>query len=199
MLKFIRDSNWSSKGHASLLFIILFLSFLSVNLESYSQTLEYSPIITEINLMIDDLPASMEMKELIPVKEGESFSLRRVTESIKQIYKSGLFSDIQVLKEGEQRIKLTFLLTKKLYTQKIVFIGSSDIPRNKLKEGLYALREGSSYSEDNLSKAIEELKQVLNKEGFFQAEIKAITERDPATSQVDVSFVIRSTKRFVIG
>lgn len=199
MLKFIRDSNWSSKGHASLLFIILFLSFLSVNLESYSQTLEYSPIITEINLMIDDLPASREMKELIPVKEGESFSLRRITESIKQIYKSGLFSDIQVLKEGGQRIKLTFLLTKKLYTQKIVFIGSSDIPRNKLKEDLYALREGSSYSEDNLSKAIEELKQVLNKEGFFQAEIKAITERDPTTSQVDVSFVIRSTKRFVIS
>jgi outer membrane protein assembly complex protein YaeT len=156
-------------------------------------------LVTEIRLRIDDLPASEEMRNLIPMKEGEVYSLKKITESIRQIYQTGLFSDVRVLREGTQDAKLTYLLTRKLVIRRIDFIGGSEIPRKTLVENLDALKEEGSYSEESLARAVEEISDILSREGFFQAEIEPMIEQDPDTPQVDVSFVIRSTRRYTVG
>jgi outer membrane protein assembly complex protein YaeT len=156
------------------------------------------PVIAEVRMTIDDQPASSEMLNLIPIEEGEVFSLKEITKSIKQIYKTGLFSDVRVLQDGTQMIQLTFLLTKKLYTRKITIIGKSEIPQSKLMDNLYAIRENGPFSEDNLDNAVEEIKNALSEQGFFQAEVEAVTEKNLETSQVDVSFIVHSTKRFTV-
>ena len=156
------------------------------------------PFVSEVRVIIDNEPGGEEMKHLIPVKEGDAFSLKKVRDCIRQIYKTGLFSDIQVHKEGDQRVLLNFWMTKKLYVRKINFTGSSGIPRRKMRESMYALREGGSFSEDNLSRAVEDLRNSLRKEGFYQIGIEAIPRRDAESSQVDVVFSIHSAKRFIV-
>lgn len=138
------------------------------------------------------------MKELIPVKEGEPFSLKRITESIKQLYSTGLFSDIQVIREGENEIYLTYIFTKRFFIREIFFLGKKKISRKKLKEELDSVREGSPFSEGKLRKAIKELKNILRSEGYFYPEISTSTEKNFKTSSVDVFFEIRSPKRFLV-
>lgn len=165
----------------------------------FAQMPEAIPIISEINFKIDGMPGSPEMRNLIPMEEGEVYSLRRITESIRQIYQTGLFSDVKVLKGADQDAKLTFLLTRKLLIRKIDFIGGSEIPRKKLVENLYALKQEGSYSEDNLDRAVEEIREILSREGFFQAEIEPVVEQDPEVPEVNISFIIHSFKRYTIG
>jgi len=157
-----------------------------------------SPLIAKVSIRIDGQPAAEEVKDLIPINEGEPFSLKKITNSIKQIYKTGLFSDVQVLKEGEQEIHLIFMLTRKLIARKIIFQGKQNVSHKKLKEGLFSLHEGSFFSEDRLAKAIEEIKETLRDQGFFYPEIKASAEKDPKTSSVNVFFDIQSAKKFII-
>jgi outer membrane protein insertion porin family len=164
-----------------------------------AQMPEAIPLISEISLMIDEMPGSPEMRNLIPMEEGEVYSLKRITESIRQIYQTGLFSDVVVLKEGDQDARLTFLLTRKLLIRKIDFTGSSEIPRRKLAENLYALKQDGSYVEDNLARAVEEIKEILNREGFFQAEVEPVVEQDPEIPEVNISFVIHSIKKYTVG
>jgi len=199
MSKFIEDSSFNSRYlTAALIFVgCLFLIFLPIRL--YPQVQESIPVIEKINLTIDKEPGSAGIRNLIPLEVGEEFSLKRITESIKQLHKTGLFSDIQVMREGEQKINLTFFLTRKLFIRSIDFVGSSEIPRKNLIESLYALREKGSYSEGNLNRAVEEIKEILGKEGFFQAEIEPITRRDPSAPYVDISFVIHSTQRYTVS
>ena len=199
MSRFIRDSDlrWIKRNIPVLVSILIF--FLSPPLRGNNETSALAPLISRIRITVDGEPGEAEMKKLIPMKEGDAFSLKRVTESIKQIYKSGLFSDIQVEKEGEQQVMLDFLLTKKLYVRKVTLSGSDKIPQKKLKEGLYSLREGSTFSEDNLDRAVKELEDVLKREGFYQIEVEAIPTRDALSARVDVVFFVHSAKNFVVN
>lgn len=90
------------------------------------------------------------------------------------------------------------ILTRRLFTRKIIFPGKKVLSDKKLKESLLSLSEGSFFSDEKASKAVEELKEALKKEGYFYPEIKTFTERDPKSSAVDVFFGIQSGKRFAI-
>jgi len=196
MLKFIRDFSFGEKKQALfflLLFLIVFLPKESVSLSQKS-----SPIIAKVSVRIDGQPNGEDMAELIPVKEGEEFSLKKVTNSIKQIYRTGLFSDVQVLKEGEQEIQLTFLLTRRYFIRKIIFRGRQKVTRKDLKESLFSLSAGSFFSDEKVSKAVGELKEALTKAGYFQPEIEAFAERDFKSPTVNVIFEISSAKRYII-
>jgi outer membrane protein insertion porin family len=172
--------------------------FLSASF-SHAQVPDNIPLISEINLRIDEMPGSPEMRNLIPMEVGEVYSLKRITESIKQIYQTGLFSDIKVLKEGDRDAKLTFLLTRKLLVRRIDFIGNNEIPRKKLMDNLYALKPEGSYSESNLDRAVDEIRTTLRHEGFFQAEIEPRVEQNPQLPEVNISFIIHSFKKYTVG
>ena len=198
MLRFIRDFSLKNRKQTLFYFSLLILFFVVLPGESVSQSRKPIQFITEISIKIDGKPNGENMEELIPIKKGELFSLKKITNSIKQVYKTGLFSDIQVLKEGEQEVKLTFLLTRKLFSRRIIITGEQKISRKKLREGLYSLQEGSFFTDEKLNKAVEELKEALIKEGYFFPEIEAYSKKDPGSSSVDVFFNIHPTKKFFI-
>lgn len=176
--------------------LCLLLGFLP--LESVSQSLSSTPRIAAVSVMVDGQSSGEDMKKLIPIKEGEPFSLNRVSSSIKQIYKTGLFSEIQVVKEGDLDVRLTYLLTRKLFARRIVFQAEEKLPRHKLRVSISSLREGTFFTEEKLEKAAEELKEALIQEGYFQPEIETFTKKDPKSSSFDVFFRIISFKKFVI-
>jgi len=199
MSKSTRGSDLSKRFlTATLCLVGVFVLFFPTS-HLHAQMPETILFISEINLKIDEMPGSPEMRNLIPMEEGEVYSLKRITESIRQIYQTGLFSDVTVLKEGDQDAKLTFLLTRKLLIRKIDFIGGSEIPRKRLMENLYVLKQEGAYSEDNLDRAVEEIREILSQEGFFQAEIEPVVEQDPEVPEVNISFIIHSVKRYTIG
>ena len=197
MLKSIRDFNLKFRLFVFVsLFIFLYLSTFAK--KTFPQDLYQPPIIEEVSVMVDNNQADSEIRRLISVKKGDSFSLKKITESIKQAYKTGLFSDIQVLKEGEQNISLTYILKRKLITQAIIFRGNLGVPQKKLKENMYALREGEPFSEDGLKHAVGELKEYLYREGYFNPEIKTLTDRNSQTSQVNVFLEVLSAEKFIV-
>ncbi|UCC40177.1 MAG: outer membrane protein assembly factor BamA [Candidatus Aminicenantes bacterium] len=187
-----------SNKHAIFGIFLLVVSLFLFSMVSFSKSNGSSARVIKISIVVDGQSGGKDMQELIPIKEGELFSLKKISNSIKQIYQTGLFSSIEVLREGNEAIQLTFLLMRKPLTQKIFFQGKAEISRKKMREGLYSLRVGSSFSEARLKKAVEELKETLSREGYFQSEIKASVDKDPKTSSIDVTFEILSAKRFLI-
>jgi outer membrane protein insertion porin family len=197
--KSIRGSELRRRAFASMLFLLGIGVFFLVNPGLFAQVSDTVQLVSEINFTVDEMPGGPEMRGLIPMEEGDVYSLKRISETIKQIYQTGLFSDVKVLKDGDRDAKLTFLLTRKLLIRRIEFIGSSEIPRRQLMDNLYAVKQDGSYAEDNLDRAVEEMKEILRQEGFFQAEIEPSVKQNPDAPQVDISFIIRSVKRYKVG
>jgi len=181
-----------------LIFVIMLLSSLSAR-QALLFSSESIPLVARVTVEIEGETGAGDLEELITVKEGDPFSIKEINSSIKRIYKTGLFSGIRVLKEGTQNIALTFLLTKKVFTRKISISGPDEIPKKGLKEGVFSLREGSPFSEDKLAAAVDELREVLKNEGYFQAEIKTAVQRISGTPETDVFFEIGEFERFRVS
>jgi outer membrane protein assembly complex protein YaeT len=148
---------------------------------------------------VDGLPDTENLERLISIRPGDSYSLFAVSESIKQVYGSRLFSDIQVVRSGDERVELKFLLTRELVVHKIVFRGKKGVSGRKLRDSLYAVQEFAYFSEDKLRRAVDELKRALSDEGFFQPGIQAEPVRAPGTPEVDVVFTITAGSRYAIS
>lgn len=180
---------------------IILLPFIWIFLlsqTSLSQSQQSSPLIREISLQIQGQQDGENMAELIQVNEGEPFSLERISQSIKHLYSTGLFSDIKVLREGEKEIRLTYVLTRRFFTRKINILVEEGISQKKLKKALDSIRENSAFSDGMVAKAEEELREALRKQGYFDPEIKTAVEKDFKTSSVDILFEVRSSKRYRI-
>jgi outer membrane protein insertion porin family len=196
MLRFIRDFSFGERKQALFFLLLFFVVFLPK--ESVCLSQKSLSFIAKVSVLVDGRADGEGMADLILLKEGEEFSLKKVSNSIKQIYRTGLFSDVEVLKEGEQEIQLTFLLTRRYFIRKIVFRGSQEIAPKDLKESLLSLYEGGFYSEEKVGKAVEELKEDLTEKGYFQPEVEAFTERDFKSPAVNVIFEVRSAKRYIV-
>jgi outer membrane protein insertion porin family len=156
------------------------------------------PVVASVEVRVDGRPADPDIGALIPIRPGEAFSLKRISNAVKQVYLSGLFTDVQVLKTGTDRIVLTFLLERKIIVGRISIGGDERIPRKKILDRLEALKPGGEFNEDKSGRAVEEIRAALENEGFFAPDVRLSTERDPSTNTADVRFEVRSARRYTI-
>jgi outer membrane protein assembly complex protein YaeT len=158
-----------------------------------------SAVISRIEVWVDGLPNAENLERLISIRSGDPYSLFAVSESIKQVYRSRLFSDVEVVRSGEERVDLRFLLTRKLVVRKVDFRGRKGVSGRKLRNSLYALQEFAHFSEDKLGRAVDELERALNDEGYFQPHIQPEVVRVPGTPQVDIIFTVSAGARYAIS
>jgi outer membrane protein insertion porin family len=156
-------------------------------------------VISSVSVRVDSGPAGADIENLITIEAGDPFSEKKLDTVLKQIYQTGLFSDIRVLREGETDIRLTFLLTRRLLTRDIKISGDKAVARKALREGLYALRPDAPFSDDRMLRAADELKEILRKQGYPEAAVMARMTRDPAQPAVDVTFEVEEGRRFEIS
>jgi outer membrane protein insertion porin family len=156
------------------------------------------PVVASVEVRVDGRIADPDIAELIPIRAGEAFSLKRITNAIKQVYLTGLFADVQVLKDGTNRIALTFLLARKVVVGRISVTGDERIPQKRILARLESLKPGGEFSEEKSGRAVEEVRAALESEGFFSSDVRLLTERDPLSNTADVRFEVRSARRFMI-
>ncbi len=85
-------------------------------------------LIESVSVSVDDQPGSENVAKLIAVQPGEIFSLTKINYSIKQLYKTGMFSDVRVFKQGTDRIQLIFQLTSRPFSRAVHILGIDSIP-----------------------------------------------------------------------
>ncbi len=156
------------------------------------------PLIAGVEVWVDNLPPKEKMERLISIKPGDAYSLEAITQNIKRIHKAGLFSDVEVLKSGEEQVELKFMLTRKLLVRKIHFEGNKGISRARLDEAVFSVRPDSFFSEEKLGRATEELKKALNQQGYFLPRIDPAVRRNLRAPEVDVTFSIKPGIRFTV-
>ena len=158
-----------------------------------------APVVESVVVRADGQAGEQNMEELISVKRGDLYSLMAVDRSVKQIYGTGLFSDVRVLRTGDARVALTFVLTHRLTVHTVAFRGGDELPQAKMKNGVDAIRPGTFFSEDKIDRAVAELGDVLSREGYFGAQVKASVERNLDASTADVIFEIGPVRRYAIA
>lgn len=155
--------------------------------------------IARVDVFLDGEEAPPEIRSLVSVKAGGALSLQKVDDSLIQLYRTGLFSDVRIeRREGEETV-LIYDLTKKLYVRSLVFPSGQELPQKTLRSGLTTLRPGSEFNENWVSRAAAETEDILRREGFFGARVRASAVADRPAGTVDIRFDIQPGRRYIVS
>jgi outer membrane protein insertion porin family len=155
-------------------------------------------VVTKVAVEADGKPAEKGLLDLIPIKPGDLYSPRLVDQAVKQIFRTGLFADVRVLKNGEDRVELVFSLVRNLFINSVIFRGSG-ASSARLRDSLVSLRPGGILQEDRLAAAVKEVREGLRKEGYFSATVDCDVRRRAGDATVNLLFRASSWKTYRIG
>jgi outer membrane protein insertion porin family len=106
----------------------------------------------------------------LPVKVGDTFDDRRSADAIKALFKTGLFEDVQLEREGDV---LVVIVKEREAISQITFSGNDNMKTEDLTKALKEIgfAEGEVYDKSKLDKVTQELKRQYFAQGKYGVRI----------------------------
>jgi outer membrane protein insertion porin family len=155
-------------------------------------------IVDRIIVRVDGQAGDPRLLDLIPIEPGDAYSPRLVDQAVKQMFRTGLFADVRVTREGDVRTVLLFDLERNVFIDAVRF----KVPRvskARLLDGLTAQRPGAYLREDQIPGAVAEVREGLRRAGYFDAVVTCDVRRKEGASTADLVFRALDWKSFRIG
>lgn len=128
------------------------------------------------------------------MQENEEFDLKRVDESIKKLYETGLFLSISAELEAENsKIILVYNLTEKPFISGVYFEGNSEISEEKLLEKV-SLKANQPLDKNQIEATIKIIRDKYEEENFYNVKINYDIE-EKGNNSADVIFSIQEGKQ----
>lgn len=136
----------------------------------------------------------------LPLEVDKPFDYSAERESIRALYRTGDFADIQVQAEpSDDGVRLRFVVTRNFYNNVVRADGLKPPPTEAAALASMRLGLGEAFRESALKEAIERLKDTLRAEGLYQADVKFILTPHPDTRQMDVRVIVTAGIRASIS
>ena len=133
----------------------------------------------------------------VQTKVGSPFLPARLAEDIRSVFALGFFDDVQVkVDDFEGGVKLTFVVVERPFIRDVEFSGNKKIDTKTLQEKI-DLKLGTVYNPVDVQKALENLKDHYEEEGYFEIQLTPETEKLP-DGDVRVVFRIAEGRRMTI-
>ena len=123
----------------------------------------------------------------LPVKIGDTFDAAKSVESVKALFKTGLFEDVKVERDGDV---LVLKLREREAIAKITFTGNKDIKTDDLKKALKEIgfAEGEVYDKSKLDKVTQELQRQYFAQGKYGVKVDSkVTKLDGNRVAIDIN------------
>jgi outer membrane protein insertion porin family len=153
-----------------------------------------------------DLPGVPEVDrerliQMLPQKAGEPYSRRSVQASIRALYGTGRFADIQAeaVPSGDG-VRLSFRTAPNFFVGKVDVEASSlaHPSRNQIVNSA-KFELGELYTLENLDRALESARRLMEENGYYHARVTAESTSNPTTQEVDILIHITAGEPAKVG
>jgi len=143
---------------------------------------------------IDEATIRFKLKTRV----GDPFSLEKIREDVKTVYRLGFYDDVAVDAEVfEGGLKITFILTEKPTVREVKIRGNKGISTDKIKEKL-TLTEGGVYNPQTVAANTEKVRLLYEEEGYYRAKVVPKTEKT-REGEISVTFEINEGGKFDVS
>ncbi|MDD8027606.1 MAG: BamA/TamA family outer membrane protein [Acidobacteriota bacterium] len=154
--------------------------------------------VAAVSVFVDGRPAGTDFAALVPLQPGSPFSPRLADEMLRQLYRTGLFADVQILRQEGPDLRVTVRLERRLTVRNVTFRGGEGLPARLPRESVFSIRAGASYSETKRTRGEDELRDALRREGFLSSVVISSIHRVEGHPAMDVLFEIALGARFTV-
>jgi outer membrane protein assembly complex protein YaeT len=150
-----------------------------------------------------DLPGVADRERLlqmIPQKMGQPLDRNDVRESIRILFSTGRFADIQaeVVPSGGE-VLLTFATSPNFFVGAVEVEGAPSHPNANQLLNASKFQLGELYTADKLDHALENMRQLMQENGYYRARVTAESTSNATNQQVSVLFHISASEPAHIG
>ena len=133
-------------------------------------------------------------------KTGEPLDPQKVRADIRRLYASGRYRDISVSGETSGNgLTLIYAGVPRYYVGRVQINGVQQERLASLLEFATKLDPGTPFSEPEIPAALAGVRQSLEQNGYFEANIQLATNRDDVNNQVNVTFTIKQGPQARVG
>lgn len=136
----------------------------------------------------------------LPVRAGQPLDTARVRESLKELFRSGRYADVQAETSAMAGgLRLDFVVVENYFINRVRVLGLKEPPSEAVALSVMRLNLGEVFTEAKLQEAMGRLGQLLEEEGFYQAIATYEIARRPETRQLDITVTADPGQRARIG
>lgn len=138
---------------------------------------------------------------LMPQKVGQSLERDKVRRSIRLLYSSGRFSDIEVeaQKQGADEVTLVFHARESFFIGQVSVQGAPKRPSAVQLVNAAKLPLGEAFGEERLKDALGRMNALLADEGYYKAAITPSFTFRNDEQQVDIAFTVERGPLATLG
>jgi len=143
-----------------------------------------------------DLPRVVErnrehLLELLPQKRGVPLDRDQVRASIRILYATGRFADIEAeVTPSGGGVVLAFVTSPNFFVGAIDVEGAPNRPNANQIVNSSKFQLGERYSQEKLDRALENVRQSMQENGYYKARVTAESTSNAVNQQVDILFHI---------
>ncbi len=133
------------------------------------------------------VPDRDHLLEMIPQKSGQPLDRDQIRESIRVLFATGRFADIQaeVVPSGPD-VRLTFTTVLNFFVGAVDVEGAPGHPNTNQILNAAKFQLGELYTAGKLDRAVQNVRQLMQENGYYRARVTAESTSDVATQQINV-------------
>ncbi|MGA9392421.1 MAG: POTRA domain-containing protein [Candidatus Sulfotelmatobacter sp.] len=137
------------------------------------------------------VPDRDHLLQLLPQKAGESLDRDKVRDSIRILYATGRFADVQAeaVSSGEE-VLLTFRTSLNFFVGAVSVEGAPSHPSYNQIVNASKFQLGELGTPGKLNRALQNIRQLMQENGYYRARVTAESTSNPLTQQVNILFHI---------
>jgi outer membrane protein insertion porin family len=137
-----------------------------------------------------DLPGVLDrdhLLQMIPQKVGQPLDRDQIRESIRILFATGRFADIQaeVAPSGSD-VLLTFTTSPNSFVGAVDVEGAPGHPNTNQILNAAKFQLGELYTPDKLNRALQNVRQLMQENGYYRARVTAESNSDTVTQQMNI-------------
>jgi outer membrane protein assembly factor BamA len=158
------------------------------------------PMVAAIRIVKEDGQVLSEEPRGIAVEAGKPLDRGKVAESLRALYRTGDYADLQVVVTPVSGgVRLDFVARENLFFNQVRIEGLVAPPTDTSAAAAMQLGLGQTFRQAAVKEAIERLREVLRDEGLYRAELSAETVPHPETHQMDIVVHVKPGPRARVG
>ncbi len=138
--------------------------------------------------------------QMLPQKPGQPLDRDQVRESIRLLYSTGLFADIQAeVTPLDGTVVLRFTTSPNLFVGAVDVEGAPRHPTYNQIVNAAKLQLGELYTVDKLNRALQNIRQLLQENGYYRALVTGESISNSATQEANIVFHIAARQPAHVG
>lgn len=161
---------------------------------------ETAPVVREIRIVEENGKVLATNPKGVAVKLGEPLNQDDVAASIRTLYQTGDYADLQaVATPVGDALRLDFVVRENIFFNQVLIEGLKPPPSEASATGAMQLSLGQTYRAGDLNDAVTRLNDTLRDEGLYQAKVTVEQQPHPETHQLDVIVHVDPGPRVRLG